>query len=66
MSSLTAVTVKSPYRVAPAYGSGQYWWHLIRPRSDSVVNMTISDDLCSQIMSQKSDIVTGNGPWAAM
>ena len=36
------------------------------PPSVTLVNMTIVESLCSQIILQKSPIVFGIGPWAAM
>jgi len=46
--------------------SGQYLWHLTRPRSTFVVNITINDDRWSHTISQKSCDVSGRGPCAAM
>ena len=39
---------------------------LTRPLSTQRVNITISKQFCSQIMRQKSSLVAGRGPWAAM
>ena len=39
---------------------------LTLPLSTQRVNITISKQFCSQIMRQKSSLVAGKGPWAAM
>lgn len=45
---------------------GQYWWHFGRPRSITVVSITIKWLLSCWTMRQKSVVVVDNGPCVAM
>ncbi len=61
---LTRVTLKLAYWEEPEVG--QYWEHLTFIFSTRLVSITTVGTLWSQIMRQKSLMVSGRGPWAAM
>ena len=46
--------------------SGQYWWHLVRPRSERLVTMAMTCTLFSHTISQKLLNVDVSGPCAAI
>jgi hypothetical protein len=55
-----------PYRAVGSSFSGQYRWHFRRLPSIRPVVITMHPMFCSHIIRQKSSIVFGSGPCAAM
>ena len=54
------------HSVRVSFSAGQYWWHLVRPRSTSVVSMTTRVLPASRTICQKSATVDDSGPCVAM
>lgn len=51
-----------PYTQLLPSSVSQYCPHLIRPRSNTLVVITMTKQCCSHTIRQKSGVVFGNGP----